>query len=89
MKTILKVKVIPKASRNEIVGFEDNVLKVKLTAAPEKGKANQALIDLLSKKLKIPKSKITIIRGATSSLKTLEIDGVDAEDIFRNSNNSR
>lgn len=81
----IKIKVIPKSSVNAIVGFKDNVLKVKLTAVPEKGLANRALIDLLSKELKIPKSSITILSGAFSSSKVLRIEGVDSLlDIFRN-----
>ena len=71
----VKVKVIPKASKNAIVGFDGDVLKVKLTTVPEKGLANKALIDLLSKTFKIPKSAITILKGESSSSKILRIDG--------------
>ena len=71
----VKVKVIPKASKNAIVGFDGDVLKVKLTAVPEKGLANKALIDLLSKTFKIPKSAITILKGESSPSKILRIDG--------------
>ncbi len=46
----ISVKVIPKASKNEIVGWEEDILKVRLTVVPEKGKANEALIALLSKR---------------------------------------
>ncbi|CCB89456.1 MAG: DUF167 domain-containing protein [Simkania sp.] len=69
------VKVTPKAAKNEIIGWEGELLKVRLTAAPEKGKANEALITLLSKKLKIAKSRIHILKGETSRQKLVEIEG--------------
>ena len=73
--TSLHVKVTPKASKNEIIGWEGDQLKVRLTAAPEKGKANHSLIALLSKTLKIAKSRIHILKGETSRLKIVEIEG--------------
>lgn len=69
------VKVTPKASKNEIIGWEGDLLKIRLTAAPEKGKANDSLIALLSKKLKIAKSRIHILKGETSRQKLVEIEG--------------
>lgn len=51
------------------------VLKCSVTAAPEKGKANQALIELLAKNLKIPKTSLRVSGGETNKLKTLEIIG--------------
>lgn len=70
---IIKVKVIPKSSQNKIIGFEGEELKIKCTSAPEKGKANAAVIALLSKYYKVPKSAITILRGKTSTRKVIEI----------------
>jgi len=58
------------------------VLKVQITTAPEKGKANKDLIALLAKHWKIPKSAITIVRGEASRLKTLEITGVSLESLI-------
>ncbi len=72
----LTVKVSPGASRNEIAGFRDDVLLVKIAAAPEKGKANRELIDFLSDKLGIRKSDINVLRGETSRTKLLEIIGL-------------
>ena len=69
----LKVKIIPRASRNQVIGWEDDVLKIKLTAVPIKGKANQALIKLLAKKFKVPQQDIQIIKGANSRNKVLNI----------------
>lgn len=67
----LKVKILSNSSKNAIVGFENNRLKIKIQAPREKGKANKELIDFLAKFLKIPKTKITIKPGTTSSLKTI------------------
>lgn len=72
----IKVKVIPKASRSEIVGWEGDALKIRLKAVPEKGEANEELIRFLSRELKIAKSLITIVRGHTSREKTVHL-GID------------
>lgn len=74
----ITVRLTPNAKKNEIIGWEEDLLgektlKVQVTAIPEKGKGNAALIKLLSKKWKIPKSAITIIRGETNRTKILEI----------------
>ncbi len=76
-KTI-SVRLTPKAARNEIKGWVANAdgqpfLKVSVTTVPEKGKANAALIALLSKSWKIPKRNITIIHGEIARTKTLLI----------------
>jgi len=76
----LFVHLIPQASHTKIEGWETDAagkkrLRVKVTAVPEDGKANAALIKLLSKTLGIPKSKIVLIRGTTSRLKEFEIEG--------------
>lgn len=74
----ITIKLTPNARKNAISGWETDVcgnkiLKAQVTAIPEDGKANKALIALLSKEWKIPKSAISILRGDTSRLKTLEI----------------
>lgn len=70
------VKVIPKASRNEIVGWENGTLKVRIQAPPEKGKANAALIAFLSDALHLPQNRIQVLHGATSRVKRLCLLGV-------------
>lgn len=69
----LEVRVQPRASRAAIAGVEGETLKIKLTAPPADGEANRQLIALLSKELKVPKSRIRIIRGETSRNKLIEI----------------
>lgn len=78
---LILVKLTPKASKNEVQGWSKdaqgrNVLKISVTAVPEKGKANKALIALLAKYFNIPKSNITIARGKKERIKTIEIQGV-------------
>lgn len=68
----------PKASRNAVIGIHDGALKIAVTAAPERGKANKAIINMLSKQLKIPKNSIKIVSGETSSRKIIEINGVSS-----------
>jgi uncharacterized protein (TIGR00251 family) len=68
------IKVTPNAKKNSIEGFQDGLLKVKIKAVPDKGKANEALIAFLAESFHLAKSQIRIISGHTSRLKRLEID---------------
>jgi uncharacterized protein len=70
---IIKVKVISNSSEDKIVGFEYDILKIKCTVAPKKGKANQAVIAMLAKYYRVPKNAIKILKGKTSSQKIIEI----------------
>lgn len=76
MRARLTVKVVPGASQDKIVGLLGQALKVRLSAPPEKGKANQSLIALLASKLQLPASSIKICSGHTSRTKIVEIQGV-------------
>ena len=78
---VIDVRVQPKGSSDRIMGEHDGALKVSVTAAPEAGKANAAVIKLLSKALRIPKSSIEIVAGDTSRTKRLRLTGVAAKDI--------
>jgi uncharacterized protein (TIGR00251 family) len=74
MSKIIKIKVIPRSSQNEIVGeMADGVLKVKLTTPPIDGKANEELIKLLAKHFSIAKNDIKILQGLKSKNKMVEI----------------
>jgi uncharacterized protein (TIGR00251 family) len=70
----IKIKVKPGASKNEVKKIEENFFEVKVTAVAEKGKANEKVIELLSDFLKVPKSKVKIVRGHTSRDKEVEIE---------------
>lgn len=69
--TVLQVKVIPGARQPGVVGVLGDFLKIKITARAEKGKANDALIEYLSQRLKIARSDIHIVRGHTQPLKVV------------------
>lgn len=81
----IKVYIQPKASKSEVVGFHgdagDDVIKIRIQAPPVDGKANEELCKFLSKLLKIPKTKIKIIRGKSSRKKTLEIEDLTEDQI--------
>lgn len=70
---IIRVKVLAGSSQNKVVGFEGDTLKVKCTAAPDKGKANVAIIALLADYYDVPKSMVKILKGKTNSIKIVEI----------------
>lgn len=80
--TRLQVRVTPGASRNEITGIINGVLRVKVAAPPDRGKANRELIDYLSGVLDIKKSSLQILRGHTSRNKVIAIDGLSLAEIM-------
>jgi uncharacterized protein (TIGR00251 family) len=68
------LKVIPKSSREEIVGFQaDGSLRLKVTAAPEKGKANAAVCECLAREFGVSRRAVEIVRGETSQVKHVVI----------------
>lgn len=70
----LRVKVIPKSSKSEVVGYlPDGTLKVKIAAAPERGKANAELCALLAKQFGVPRKNVAIVSGETSQHKHVRI----------------
>ena len=73
---VLTVKVVPGSSRTKIAGTLDKVLKVKISAPPEKGKANAELTVFFAKLLNIRKKDVSLASGTTSTIKQLQINGV-------------
>ena len=73
MSVKLQVQVRPNAKRNEIVSFEEGILRIKIGVPPVKGKANKELVKFLSEILETGKSNIAIEKGATSREKTIAI----------------
>lgn len=72
---ILPVKVIPRARKEEIVGWQEGRLKIKVCAPPDKGEANRAVIRLLSKTYTLPQYKIVLIKGETGRQKEFLLIG--------------
>lgn len=81
--TTIAVKVVPRAAANEIVGWLDGVLKVRVTAPPQDGRANRALEALLATALKLKKNAVTVAGGLTSAHKRVAIEGLARDEIVR------
>ena len=80
---VLLLVIQPRASKTEIVGphGEPPRLKIRVAAPPVEGEANAELIRFFSKKLKVPKSRIELLRGETSKQKDLLVQGIDTEEM--------
>lgn len=78
---LLPVKAQASAKRNAIVGEHAGRLKVAVTAVAEKGKANASIIKLLAKELSVSKSRVQLVAGETSSLKTIEILAIEGDEL--------
>jgi uncharacterized protein len=77
------VRLQPRASKNEIVGLQGISLRVRVTAPPVEGMANDALVELLSKALETSRRNVCIVSGHSSRTKVIEISGVDLESVQR------
>ena len=77
------VHLQPRASKNEIAGLHGRALKVRVTAPPVEGLANEALIDFLSQSLDIPRRNVCIVSGFSSRTKVVEASEVDLEAVQR------
>lgn len=80
---MLPVKVVPGASRTRILGEWDGRLRIAVAAPPERGKANEALIAYLAKRLGLRKRQVSVATGAASAVKTINIEGVKLEEVLR------
>ena len=77
------VHLQPRASKNEIAGLHGGSLKVRVTAPPVEGLANDALIDFLSQSLDIPRRNVCIVSGFSSRTKVVEVSEADLEAVQR------
>ena len=75
------VKVQPKASRDQVVGYRDGVLQLRVTAPPDKGRANAAVVALLADALGVAKSRVRVLRGQNSRDKVLTVESLTPEDV--------
>jgi uncharacterized protein (TIGR00251 family) len=82
-QTKISVKVQPNAGKNQVVGLVDGVWKIKIGAPPDKGKANQELIEFLSDLLRIRKDRITILHGQTSHNKVILIEDLPEDEVLK------
>lgn len=76
---VFTIKVVPRASKSEIVGAHDGALKIRLAAPPVEGAANEELIKTLAKYFEVQKSAVEIVSGATAKTKQIRVTGANAE----------
>ena len=76
----IRVRLTPRSGRNEIVGWQNSLLRVRVTAPPVDGKANAALERLIAKAVGVPKRDVSVISGARGREKTVEIAGMSRDD---------
>ncbi|MCX5819390.1 MAG: DUF167 domain-containing protein [Deltaproteobacteria bacterium] len=78
---VFRIRVVPRASRCEPAGLQDDALKLRIMAPPVEGKANEACIALLAELLGVKKARVAIIAGHASRTKTVAVEGVKATEI--------
>jgi uncharacterized protein (TIGR00251 family) len=76
---VFRIRVVPKASRSEAAGIQDGALKLRITAPPVEGKANDACIRLIAEIFGVKKTQVAILAGHASRTKTVSISGIRAE----------
>jgi len=81
LKTDIRIKLLPRSSKSQIMGKEGELYKIKVNSPPVDGEANKELISLLSKRLGRPKGNIEIIAGKTSRMKVVRILGISGEEL--------
>jgi hypothetical protein len=75
------VKVVPRASKNQIVGIEGDTIKIRLNAPPVEGKANDALVEFLADTLQVARKQIDIVTGQTARRKIVRVRGITASQV--------
>jgi uncharacterized protein (TIGR00251 family) len=81
--TEIAVKVVPRASRDEIVGWLEGALKVRVAAPPEDGRANRAVEAVIAAALNLKKNAVAVTAGASSPRKRVAVEGLSREEIVR------
>ena len=76
---VFTVKIVPGSSRTGVSGLFDGMVKIKVSAPPEKGKANRCLVEFLAKQVGVKKNAVNIVSGETNPVKQVQVFGVSAE----------
>jgi uncharacterized protein (TIGR00251 family) len=79
----ISVRVTPRSARDMVIGWDGDVLRVRLRAPPVEGRANEALRRLIAARLGVVVSSVEIVTGETSRVKRVRIDGLSAEEVRR------
>jgi len=83
---VFSVKVVPGSSKTAVCGLLDGIIKIKISAAPEKGKANKCLLEFLAKQLGVKKNAVRIISGKTNPIKHIQVQGLCPETLLKKLN---
>ena len=86
---VFLAKIVPGSSQTRVCGLLNGMLKIKISAQPERGKANQCLLEFLAKKLGVKKSAISIISGQTNPIKQVRALGISADAMLKKLNLSK
>ena len=70
---LLPVRVLPRGRHNEVLGWREDTLRVRVTAPPAGGRANEAVIDLLARTFGVPRSSVALVKGAASRDKLFRV----------------
>ena len=81
MTARITVRLTPRGGRDGIDGWDGDVLRVRVAAPPAEGRANDALLRLVAKALRVPVSRVWLVSGAQSRTKIIEVDGLTADDV--------
>lgn len=79
----IEVRLRPRGDRDELIGLRDGVLQARVTAPPVDGRANKALCRLIAKRLGVPPSSVSVVRGKRSRDKLVAVEGVDKRNLTR------
>ena len=80
MDARIRVRLTPRSARDELAGWQDGELRVKVTAPPVEGKANAALERLLAEVLRVPKTSVRVVAGNRGRVKTVAIEGLSQDE---------
>jgi len=80
IRSLIAIHVQPGARKTEVVGLYGEAIKIKVAATPERGIANDALVDFIAEKLDVPKNAVKLVRGRTGRSKTIAIEGMTEEE---------
>ena len=79
----IKVRVQPRASKDQVIGYREDVLRLRVTAPPAEGKANDAVLSLLAETLGIARGRVRIVRGRSSREKVVLVESLAQEEVQR------
>ncbi|MDF2750560.1 MAG: hypothetical protein K0T00_1736 [Gaiellaceae bacterium] len=82
-KTRLRLRVAPGSARPAVVGRHGDSWKVRVAAAPERGRANDAVLALLAEALALPRASVSLVSGGSSRDKIVEVSGIDPDETDR------